>query len=314
LRVGQASRRAAIAAWAAFAPCLFGCSERGFDGERAFAHLVAQVEMGPRIPGSEGHRAALAYFVEHLERTADTTWVHRFEEISPLDSSRIVLESVIASFNPRSRDRILFGAHWDTRPVADREPDESRRTEPVPGANDGASGVAVLLELATSLARKPPAVGVEIALFDGEDSGVEGRPDTYALGSQRFVKEFVKEKGTGGYRPAFAVIVDMVGRRGTRIPREGVSVRAAGALVDRIWALGREIGLTVLADSIGPEVMDDHVAFLREGIPAVDLIDLSDPAWHTTRDLPENCAPESLAEIGRLLLEIVRAVEDRESS
>jgi Zn-dependent M28 family amino/carboxypeptidase len=161
----------------------------------------------------------------------------------------------------------------------------------------------VLLEVATALAARPPAIGVDLVLFDGEDQGRPSEPETYALGSQEFVRAHPE------YRPAFVVNLDMVGRKGLRIPKEPHSVVGAAWLVERVWAAGRDIGSTVLVDSLGPPVFDDHVAFLRAGIPAVDLIDLRDPNWHTTADLPEACAPESLGEVGRLVLAVLRDAE-----
>jgi hypothetical protein len=146
-------------------------------------------------------------------------------------------------------------------------------------------------------------VGVDLVLFDGEDGGLEGDPLSWALGSQRFVRDHPT------YRPAFVVVIDMIGRRGLSVPKEANSVAAAGPLVEAIWATGRELGLTVLADSVGAPVYDDHIPFLEARIPAVDLISLDDPDWHTLRDLPGNCAPESLGQIGRLLLALVARAE-----
>lgn len=285
---------------------LAGCGprERGFDQDRAFAHLVDQVEVGPRAPGQPGHRAALEYYLDHLEGLADRVTLHRFEDVLAVDSTRADLANVIAVFGEEEPFRICLGAHWDTRGRADEEEDPARAARPGPGANDGASGVAVLLEIATALAAVPPGIGVDLILFDAEDGGVEGVPESWARGSRRFVRDHPE------YRPAFVVIIDMIGRRGVSIPKEGNSVLAAGPLVEAIWATGRELGLTVLADSVGAAVYDDHIPFLEARIPAVDLISLDDPDWHTLRDLPENCAPESLGEIGRLLLALVARAEE----
>ena len=283
---------------------MVGCGGRQFDADRAYGHLVDQVGMGPRIPGTEGHARTLEYLREHLAERADRVFVHRFETVSPLDSSAVVLQTIVAVFGEDRPIRILFGAHWDTRPIADQEEDEELRARPVPGANDGASGTAVLLELATALRDSPPKVGVDLVLFDGEDLGRASEAETFALGSAGFVRDHPD------YRPAFMINLDMVGRIGTRIPKEPHSVLGAGPLVERIWGLGREIGLTVLADTLGPPVFDDHVPFLRVGIPAVNLIDFSDPNWHTTRDDVEHCGPEPLGEIGRLALAIIREAEE----
>lgn len=276
---------------------------RTFDAERAWGHLVAQVEAGPRIPGTEGHRAVLARLRAHLEPRADRVLLHEFTETSPLDSTEMRLTNVIAVFGAERTSRLMFGAHWDTRPVADQEETDSLRALPVPGANDGASGVAVLLEVAEALARREPEVGVDLVFFDGEDSGQDDVPRSFALGSQRFVRDHPT------YRPRVAVILDMVGRRDARIPREGNSAMYAGWAVESVWGAARDLGLTVLVDSVGPPTFDDHIPFLEAGIPAVDILDLRDPAWHTTRDLPENCAPETLDQIGRLVLELIARAE-----
>ena len=276
---------------------------RNFDESRAFEHLLTQVSFGPRIPGSEGHRQAHEWMRAHLDETADRVTEHTFSTTSPIDSTSMELRSLVGVFNEKSSSRVLFGAHWDTRAISDEETDENLRKMPVPGANDGGSGVAVLLEIASQLKERPPAIGVDLAFFDGEDQGLHGDPRSWALGSQRFVKDFPQ------YRPAFVVILDMVGRKDTRILREGNSMIASAPLVDRIWELGRLSGCSVLVDSIGRPVFDDHVPFLEAGIPAVDLIDMADPYWHTTKDLPEHCSSTSLGEVGRLVQEIIRRAE-----
>jgi hypothetical protein len=310
LRVSVAARAAGLAAAVGVIAGESACAdrERTFDGERAFRHLEAQVAAGPRIPGTEGYERTAAYVRRHLESTADRLSLHRFREISPLDSTSLTLTNFVAVFTEESSSRILFGAHWDTRPIAEREEEESRRSLPVPGANDGASGVAVLLEIAAILAERPPRVGVDLVLFDGEDQGVEGQPETYALGSAAFVRDHPD------YRPTFVVILDMVGRKGARFPREAHSVLGAAPLVETVWRLGRERGIGVLVDSLGAPVYDDHVPFLRAGIPAIDVIDFADPDWHTTRDLPDNCSPETLEEIGRLVLALIERAEETLSS
>jgi Zn-dependent M28 family amino/carboxypeptidase len=239
----------------------------------------------------------------HLEPRADRVVLHEFNEISPLDSTEMALTNVIAVFGAEHTKRLAFGAHWDTRPVADQEDVDSLRTRPVPGANDGASGVAVLLEVAEALSARKPKVGVDLLFFDGEDSGRDEFPRTFALGSQRFVRDHPT------YRPRIAVVLDMVGRRDARIPREGNSVLYSGWAVESVWGAARDLGLTVLVDSVGVATFDDHIAFIEAGIPAVDILDLRDPAWHTVRDLPENCSAETLDQIGRLVLELIARAE-----
>jgi hypothetical protein len=286
------------------AALLSGCAPRPFDEARAFRHLEAQVAFGSRVPGSDAHRECLTYLRDHLQKSANHVSLHSFDAISPLDSSRVTFHNVIAVFRPEERRRILFGAHWDSRRFADRDSTEANHAKPVPGANDGASGVAVLLEIASALAARPPAVGVDLVLFDGEDDGLSDRPETFALGSQAFVRDHPE------YRPGYVVILDMVGRRGSAIPREANSLNAAPQLVEAVWRAAREAKLDVFVDSTGPAVMDDHIPFLAAGIAAVDLIDLGDPAWHTVSDVPANCAPRTLGQVGRLVLELIHRAEE----
>lgn len=282
--------------------------ERAFDELAAFDHLTAQTELGPRVPGTEAHAAALASFQAHLGATADQVTLHTFESSCPLDGSPATYHNVVASFRPDADRRILFGAHWDSRPVADRDPDPARRGEPVLGANDGASGVAILLEVASALKRVPPTVGVDLLLFDGEDCGVEGDPQSFALGSQRFVRDHPD------YRPGYAVILDMVGRDGARFLREGNSVAAAPFLVEAVWSVAREESLTAFVDSLTDAVFDDHIPFLQARIPAVDIIDREDPHWHTVDDTPEHCSPATLGQVGRLVLALIRRSEEAKRS
>ncbi|MGQ0723011.1 MAG: M28 family peptidase [Candidatus Eiseniibacteriota bacterium] len=282
-----------------------GCEGPGrrFDSARAFRDLEMQVEAGPRIPGSEGHRRVREYLETELARCADHVHVHRFTAVSPWDSTTVTLENVVAVFGETSSERLLLGAHWDTRPAADHDPDPARRGEPVPGANDAASGTAVLLEVARALAADPPRIGVDLVFFDGEDSGVDDRPETFALGSQRFVADHP------AYRPSLVVILDMVGRRGSRFLRETNSDLAARPAVTTIWRIARDLGIDAFVDSAGPAMWDDHIAFLQAGIPAVDVIDPTDPAWHTTGDLPGNCSAEALDDTGRVVLELIGRME-----
>jgi glutaminyl-peptide cyclotransferase len=276
-----------------------------FDAERAFEHVERQVAFGPRIPGTEGHAAAVRYFVEELGRHAPRVVEIPFAVVVPSgDTLRGV--NVFASFRPEASPRVMLAAHFDTRPEADRDPDPARRAEPVPGANDGASGVAVLLELARHLAaRRPPGVGVDIALFDMEDLGEYGSDDDpeavpFAIGSEAFVQMHPQ------YRPAWGVLLDMVGDRNLRIPQEGFSLQYARPLVERTWRAAERAGADAFVRAPAGAVMDDHVPFLRVGVPMVNLIHQPFPdTWHTTRDTPEFVSPESLQQVGDVLVELL---------
>ncbi|MBN1884049.1 MAG: M28 family peptidase [Candidatus Krumholzibacteriota bacterium] len=266
-----------------------------FDGEKAMALLVRQCEMGPRYPGSAAHREYRKWLVDRLESCGASVSVQPFDGVlSTGDTLRLV--NIIGNFNGKAGTRVLLGAHYDTRPRADRDPDPARRDEPIVGANDGASGVAVLLEIARLLGESEPPVGVDIVLFDGEDYGEEGNPDDYCLGSAWFAAHL------RGYRPVAVVVVDMIGERGVEIPVEGYSGRYAPRVVDELWGIAGDLAVDAFVRKPGPAVIDDHVPFIREGLQAVDLIDFEYPWWHTLEDTPDKCSAESLEAVGTVLV------------
>lgn len=269
-----------------------------FDQEAAWEYLVEQVSFGPRAPGTEGHEACLDWLIESLRARADRVEPHTFVLEDPYGEGSLRLTNVKASFRPEAPVRVAFAAHWDTRPRADREDPPS--DQPILGANDGASGVAVLMALADVLRDDPPPFGVDLLFFDGEDYGREGDLDNYLLGSMRFVEDFP------GYRPAALVLLDMVGKKNLRIPMEMQSLRQNPTLVRVVFNRALALGLDAFDPVPGRPVHDDHVPFLRRGIPAVNLIDLDYPAWHTLQDTPDQCDPDSLGQVGRLLVALIR--------
>ena len=275
-----------------------------FDAARAFADVERQVAFGPRVPGSDAHAAMLDWLVARLGRLGLAVDPQPVAFADPADSTRVFRgTNVLARFRPRAPHRILLAAHWDTRPVADNDPDVSKRDRPVPGANDGGSGVAVLLEVARQLVATPPPgdLGVDLVFFDLEDLGeATGDPldVPYAAGSELFVQT------NPDVRPAWGIVLDMVGDRDLAIPKEGFSQQYAPAVVERVWAAARRVGVPAFKDAVGMPVQDDHVAFLGRGIPVIDLIHTPFPdTWHTTFDLPDRMAPESLDQVGRVVIE-----------
>jgi glutaminyl-peptide cyclotransferase len=297
--VGARPRLAALALAATLAFCA-GCQPGAnlptFDDGRAFRDLEAQTAFGPRVPGTAAHRRCLEFLVSSLTAAGGRVSVQAAPDTAFGIPGVDTLYNVRARFGPADRPHIVLGAHWDSRPRADRDPDPARRAQPVLGANDGASGVAILLEVARLLGKRPPPLGVEIVLFDGEDAGNESDPGTYCRGSQAYVTTVEQPL------PLHAVIVDMVGRRGLRVYQEANSRDAAPNLVDRLWAGARKVGATGFIPEVRHNVFDDHISFIRSGIPAVDLIDLDDPNWHTGQDVPADCDPKSLGQVGRVLL------------
>lgn len=271
-----------------------------FSAEAAFAHLRRQVEFGPRVPGTEGHRAQLAWMLSWLEERADTVEALPFEHTRP-DGRSVALTNVLARFRPGSPDRILLLAHWDTRPTADEEPDPADRRKPIPGANDGASGTAVLLELADVLSRHSPPIGVDLLFVDGEDLA----PGEMYLGAAHFAANL-----PSGYQPMYGVLLDMVGDADPRFPVEGASYRYAPEVVSRVWGVAERLGYgDRFPRRVGPEVTDDHIPLNRAGIPTIDIIDFDygpgNRYWHTLEDSLENVSPEGLGLVGRVLTTLI---------
>ena len=279
-----------------------GCSSASvpkFDKGGAFASLTEQCKIGPRFPGSPGHEQCRKYLLDKLSGYTDLIKTQDFTYRDEALQKDLKLTNIIASFYPEKKERMLLCAHWDTRPFADLDPDSALRSEPILGANDGASGVAILLEIARIVSLKEPRRGVDLIFFDGEDWGPENDVDKFCLGS----KYFARNKGS--YQPRFSILLDMVGDKDLSLYQEGYSLRYARELTDLIWSTARSLGLHCFKDSIGQFVYDDHVPLLEAGIPCVDLIDFDYPYWHTVSDTPDKCSPESLEMIGDLLMDIL---------
>ncbi len=201
-----------------------------FDGSVAMKYLEEQVAFGPRVPGSDAHQKTLAYITAALEESADRVTGRDFTLVSALTGDTTVCRNVIASFGPERKDRIFFAAHWDSRALADREGDGAKRMKPVPGANDGASGVAILLALAPLLAENPPPVGVDLLFLDGEDQGVPGDPATFCAGSQAMAAA----ASITGFRPAWGLVIDLVAGKRVKYYPEEHTVRLYPGLMNTV--------------------------------------------------------------------------------
>ena len=280
-------------AWAA------ACQPASFDSQRAYRDLVRQCDFGPRVPGTKAHEECSQWLLEQLKGCADE--VARQDFTAEVTGKRLLLTNLSATFNPHGAGHILLCAHWDSRPTADHDPDPTAHTQPIPGANDGASGVAVLLAVARALKAQPSLARVTIVLFDGEDYGATEAQ--MLLGSRHFAAHFA------GPPVAWAVLLDMVGDRDLRLPPEQISLQRAGQVVGRLWGAAAREGCVAFVRDSGPAVLDDHVPLLDQGIPCIDIIDFDYPYWHTTADTPDKCSAASLDQVGRTLLRAIAEYE-----
>ena len=273
-----------------------------FDQDRAWADLVYQVNAGFRVPGTETHRQVRDWLVEQLSAQTPDVRVQPFTH--PLGGKDVEMWNIIAIF-PGTRaaesEHVLLAAHWDTRPTADKDKDPALRTQPIPGANDGASGVAVLLEIARQLKAHPIERTVEIVLFDGEDYGP--RLNNMLLGSRYYARNLPAQRAHWG------ILLDMVGDRDLHIYREPNSDLYARTVNDRVFAAAKSLGFTGARgipgfhNSPGRHIIeDDHIPINEAGIPMVDLIDFDYPPWHTTQDTIDQCDPHSLFLVGTTVL------------
>jgi Zn-dependent M28 family amino/carboxypeptidase len=273
-----------------------------FDGEEAYALIAEQVAFGPRVPGSAGHARQLEWMEEYLRERADTLIVQSFTHQTTTGET-LHLTNLFARFRPEAPDRVLYLAHWDTRPTADEDPDPALRDQPILGANDGGSGTAVLLQLADVLSRHSPPIGVDILLVDGEDYGPT-TADMY-MGSIHFAANLPP-----GYRPLYGVLVDMVGDRDPVFPVEAFSQQYAPEVVERVWRLAAELGYgRIFRRTPGLAIEDDHIPLNRAGIRTIDIIDFDygpgNSYWHTHQDVLEHTGPVGLEAVGRVLTTLV---------
>ena len=276
-----------------------------FDGNNAYQYIVEQCNFGPRNPGSTGHKEFAIFLEKYLLEFTENVTVQDFNYIEHITGVERRGKNIIAQFNIDAENRLLIGAHWDTRAFSDEDSDERNRSLPILGANDGASGTSVLMELAKIFSQNNPPMGIDLVFFDAEDVGISGKPKTYAMGSEYFSKNLPIKK------PKNAIIVDMVGDKYLQIPIERFSYQINPTLVKEIWSLADELNLSAFEYRIGYEIYDDHVPLWENAqIPAIDIIDFDYPNlfynhWHTQNDLPENCSPQSLQQIGTLLLNYI---------
>ena len=285
-----------------------------FNADSAYNYVAKQLEFGPRVPGSEAHKQCAEWFIDFFNDKADTVYVQDFRT-RLYNGNGIDGKNIIAAFNPEAKKRILLAAHWDSRPFADHDPDEKNWNTPIDGANDGASGVGVLMEIARLMKETPTNVGVDIILFDLEDYGAPYylnlmTNDDWALGSQYWSKN----PHIYNYRAYFGILLDMVGAPNAKFPKEYYSQQFAPALSNDVWRIAREIGYSdYFTNELGHPINDDHIYVnVHARIPMIDIIHLENnsessfyPYWHTVKDNIEQIDPKTLGMVGDVVVNVI---------
>jgi len=284
-----------------------------FSADSAYQYVKKQVDFGPRTVNSRSHREDKAFLLQKLREYAgdDYVFAQNFQ-LKGYHDVTLNLSNIIAAFNPSASDRIMLCTHWDTRPYSDQDPDTSYRNKPIPGADDGGSGVGVLLELASLFKKNPPPIGVDLIFFDGEDYGKDDDLGKYFLGS----RYWAKNQPVKGYRPRFGILLDMVGGVNAHFPEEGMSYQTAPDLVNEIWKVAHQMDYSkTFPENVTNGISDDHVVMNQYlPFPTIDIVNHTQvtknkiefpPYWHTHRDNMKIIDKHTLKKVGSLLNELI---------
>ena len=285
-----------------------------FSADSAYHYIQQQVDFGPRIPNTPEHIACADYLANSLTRFGATV-TKQHADLKAFDGTILKAINIIGAFNPEAKTRVLLFAHWDTRPWADHDADPANHKKPVLGANDGGSGVGVLLEIARQIGLRQPAIGIDIIFFDAEDYGAyetanTESSDSWCLGSQHWAQN----PHTPGYRARYGILLDMVGAKNATFYREQISDYYAKHIVDKVWNTAASLGFSnYFINKRGGAITDDHLYINKlAGIPSIDIIQY-DPNtengfgdyWHTVNDTMENIDKNTLMAVGTTVLHVV---------
>lgn len=266
-----------------------------FDKQKAWAHLEKQVAFGPRMPGTKAHQDCENYIFDEMSKYCENVRRQPFEWKWSQTGETFKLNNILGEQNWKNASvRVVLFTHWDSRAMAEKDPDPVKRKQPIPAANDGASGVAVMLELMRVLKAKAPNVGIMYFMTDGEDLG-PGEDEMY-LGALYFADHLPQPK------PTYGILLDMIGDKDLSVPMEQRSVQAAPDLMNALYRHAQAVGLGgTFPMTPGSYMDDDHAALIAKNIPTIDLIDFDYDDWHKSTDTPDKCSAESLEKVGRLL-------------
>jgi hypothetical protein len=276
-----------------------------FDGQRAKKYLQQLCDLGPRISGTEGMKKQQELLESHFRKLGATVQRQEFKVRQLSQKEQTPMVNLIVSWHPHRQRRILIASHYDTRPIADQEPNRAHWSRPFLSANDGTSGVAFLMELGHHMKDLKTEFGIDFVFFDGEEYVFETAPlgggDKYFFGSEHFAAEYVKSRATRTYRYDAGVLLDLFAGKDAQLKIEMYSWDAARPLVEQIWGVAKTLGARSFVFQKGYEVLDDHIALIRAGIPTVDIIDFDYPHWHRLSDTPDKVSPEQMREVSDVL-------------
>ena len=278
----------------------------GFDGERAYGYLVEQCKLGPRRSGTEANLQLRRRIAEHFKSCGAKVEVQSFSVPHPTTGEAVEMANVLGRWFPERSERVLIAAHFDTRPHPDNETNPRRRKLPFVGANDGASGVAVLMELAHMIPELGTRAGVDLVAFDGEEL-VYGQVGEYFLGSRYFAEQYHKTSTDDGLGYLAAIVVDMVGGNRLQLKPDRLSLEHSADLVREVWDVARRLRVRAFRDRGGYDIRDDHEPLIEAGIRAIDIIDFDYMHWHLASDTPNQCSARSLAWVGGVVAEWLRS-------
>ena len=282
-----------------------------FDRDSAFSFLKKQCDFGPRVPNTAAHRECADYLVEELKRFGAEV-IEQSADLRAYNGTILKSKNIIGVFYPEKIRRVILFSHWDSRPFADHDPNPANHRKPVMGANDGASGVAILLEIARQLQQHEPPVGIDIVFLDAEDYGTpsfiqsDGR-DTWCLGAQHWGKNPHYK-----IKPQYGILLDMVGGYNPEFRWDVVSSRKAPDILTKVWTVAKKLGYgDYFQERPGGHITDDHVYInALTGIPTIDILDYNDErgfpeTWHTINDTPENIDAHTLEVVGKTLITVL---------
>lgn len=277
-------------------------SSTGFSGTAAYGYARTQVDFGPRVPGSAAAKRAGDWIIAQMRTRADTVIVQSWTHTTAA-GKKLPMRNILARFRPELTDRVLYVTHWDSRPVSESAETEAERKLPVPGANDGASGVGLFIALGDIFRRTAPVVGVDLLFVDGEDYGEFGPPEVDVMIGSKY---FASHLPSPGYKPLFGVVWDMIGDADLRIPYEMHSFQQAPEVVSRVWQAAADLGYgDIFVQESGGQIADDHLPLLRAGLRVIDVIDLTYPPHHTPGDTMDKISSKSLAIVGDVATALV---------